>query len=373
MMNGFIEEASKKTAGATNRNTHKRCLKRVCGISLMIAITTYLYVYITDIMIFTDRVYYSEQRGLDEFYTFTEDSIDVIALGPSTTYRGFSSPELFVAKGITAYNFGTSGQPLFTSYYLLEEALKTQSPKLVVVDTEGLTSATQNEGSYRRILDNLPFSMNRLEALCNRSRMDGADSLLSYLLPMQKYHSVWKMLTRFSFRDVKAIELSMIIQGFLLDNRKGLDRETVLLTDIGEERAEYKQSEYEYLLKIIDTCKSNNISIILVTYPMTLPNTYSTSQWTDARHNTTQDIAKEQEVVYIDLSVKDVFDSVGLVLPDDMLDAVHVNTFGAAKITRYLSEIMISMADIQDHRNDSRFLAFRKYAASYSRWIVAQQ
>ena len=55
------------------------------------------------------------------------------------------------------------------TYYLLKEALKTQSPKIVVLDLYyfGLADKYGDEGYIRYVLDNLKFSKNKLEAINN--------------------------------------------------------------------------------------------------------------------------------------------------------------------------------------------------------------
>ncbi len=64
-----------------------------------------------------------------------KNTTDVLFLGPSRIGLGISSDTLWEEYGIAGYVLWGSAQPLWNSYYLLIEALKTQSPKAVVLET----------------------------------------------------------------------------------------------------------------------------------------------------------------------------------------------------------------------------------------------
>ena len=65
----------------------------------------------------------------------TEDSVDVLILGDSLSIANISPMELWKEQGITSYVCGQSGQRATESYYLLKQALKTQTPRLVILET----------------------------------------------------------------------------------------------------------------------------------------------------------------------------------------------------------------------------------------------
>ena len=74
--------------------------------------------------------YFSEQYR--EFYNMEKDTVDVLFLGTSHSYCGFSPQDFYDLHGIRSYNLGSSRQGIWLSYYWLKEALKTQKPKIVV-------------------------------------------------------------------------------------------------------------------------------------------------------------------------------------------------------------------------------------------------
>ena len=69
------------------------------------------------------------------FYKLDRDTVDVLFLGSSHCVTSFDPQVLYDEYGITSYNLGSGAQSIMVSYYWLEEALRYQSPKVVVLDT----------------------------------------------------------------------------------------------------------------------------------------------------------------------------------------------------------------------------------------------
>ena len=74
-----------------------------------------------------------------QLYSTEDNLIDVIFLGSSHCYCSIYPDVLWGKYGFSAFNMTTSGQDKNSTYYLLKEALKTQSPKVVCVELWGLT------------------------------------------------------------------------------------------------------------------------------------------------------------------------------------------------------------------------------------------
>lgn len=69
------------------------------------------------------------------FYDEKKDSNEVIFLGNSHANNGIITEVVEAKCDINAYNLSFTGINLFSLYYNLEEALKTQSPQLIVIET----------------------------------------------------------------------------------------------------------------------------------------------------------------------------------------------------------------------------------------------
>ena len=71
---------------------------------------------------------------LHDFYNLEDHTVDALFIGSSHVYYSVNTCMLYDDYGIAGYLLASPGQPVWISYYFLEEALKTQSPKLVVFD-----------------------------------------------------------------------------------------------------------------------------------------------------------------------------------------------------------------------------------------------
>ena len=74
----------------------------------------------------------------NQFYDMDKDSVDVLFIGSSVVANAFSPQEIYDSYGIRSYNLASQQQSVFFNYYWLKEALKYQSPKVVVMDTKFL-------------------------------------------------------------------------------------------------------------------------------------------------------------------------------------------------------------------------------------------
>ena len=93
--------------------------------------------------------------GLKKLYEFDDDSIDVLALGSSHAFEDINTGVLFRSYGIAAYILAGSVQPYWNTYYYLAEALKTQTPRLVILEAYASTFDFDYSDHSRIIKNNL--------------------------------------------------------------------------------------------------------------------------------------------------------------------------------------------------------------------------
>jgi hypothetical protein len=136
-----------------------------------------------------------------DFYKLKENTVDVLFMGSSHAVRAFSPQELYNSYGLTSYNLAGDEQSILLSYFWLEEALRTQTPQVVVLDTGFLFNylaekpMSVGEASYRKALDSMRFSPVKMRAIQAVCQADPSQSLLSYYLPFIRYHDGWQELT----------------------------------------------------------------------------------------------------------------------------------------------------------------------------------
>ena len=73
-----------------------------------------------------------------EYYREKDPSHDVLFVGDCEVYENFTPPTLWEEYGITSYIRGSAQQLAWQSYYLLEETLQYETPKVVVFNVLSL-------------------------------------------------------------------------------------------------------------------------------------------------------------------------------------------------------------------------------------------
>jgi hypothetical protein len=83
-------------------------------------------------------------------------------------------------------------------YFIFSQLLKKHTPAIVVVDLFylGMETPYGETGFISNALDNMKFSMNKLEAI---QHCTPPQEWISYLLPTLKYHFRWSSLTAAGF------------------------------------------------------------------------------------------------------------------------------------------------------------------------------
>jgi hypothetical protein len=342
-------------------------VRRIAAATAFCSLAAFLFVFATNRFILT-----SSRRNwgggvqikvLEDLYKLPKNSVDVVALGPSTVYYGFSPYDLYTEYGISAYNLGHDAASMDISYYLLRECLVTQTPSLVLVEIYKLFSGEGAESRYRQAYDSMRFGVNKLEAIYDRSHSENAESLLSYLIPILKYHTEWKSISKETF-DLGDETRGYIFRGFR-PRRNQWAKDGKPIADLGTDLAKYGTVGLEYLTKIVDLCKANNIPVMLFS------NVFA--DFSAAMHNAAQAYADDQGIGYLNMNVKDVFDALDFSYQDDLYDANHINTFGTVKVMKKLGEIIKVNYDIPDRRNDPAFAYLRSEAGKYTHWVNVQR
>lgn len=124
---------------------------------------------------------------LNEFYALEDNTLDYICVGSSHMYCSVNPLEVWSHKGAAGFVLATQQQPLMASYYYIKEALKTQSPKVVVVEGwMGSAEDSHDSAVYYDALDPLKPSRNKLQMIRD---MIPKGERKAYYFSLLKYHS----------------------------------------------------------------------------------------------------------------------------------------------------------------------------------------
>ena len=221
----------------------------------------------------------SEGGQVAGLYKEPDNTLDVIFLGSCNMYSSVSPVLLYEEYGVTGYVLGAPDEEMSSSYYLLKEALKTQKPKAVVVESLFLTmfNTGKRESYNRYVFDYTPPSFNEAAALLELSGRESAqmkktdptapDTLLTfagYAFPLLRYHGR---------TDLSAEDLTFFFQNDLSGVYKGGYPIYSYTTNDGnffdrvDNGTEINEMSLKYVPKIKELCEKHGIPLIFVKSP----------------------------------------------------------------------------------------------------------
>ncbi len=132
-----------------------------------------------------------------EYYEETTKH-DVIFIGDCEVYENISPITLWEEYGITSYIRGSAQQLIWQSYYLLEETLKIEKPKVVVFNVLVMQyNEPQKEAYNRMTIDGMRWSEAKVKNI--QASMMEDEKFLDYVFPLLRYHSRWQELNKEDF------------------------------------------------------------------------------------------------------------------------------------------------------------------------------
>ena len=265
-----------------------------------------------------------------------ENSIDVLVLGSSQSYSGFSSAYAYQKYGFTSYPLVIAGASCIEWKPALKKALWTQKPKLVVLDTYGggYDAETIRSRKYAlyMITNYTPLSLEKMETAYELSIRSDESDALSYAFPFIRYHTeipinLKSIKSRLDYENYGPSPLKGIETITLAEKYKPLDEKCFT----SEKIALDKDTE-DVIVDFIDFCHSKDIEVLFVKHPAVLGHDIDFEQ--NMRMNSVLELAESNGCATLDLQKK--FYELGLDETTDYYERTHPNVRGQKKITDYL-------------------------------------
>ena len=300
-----------------------------------------------------------EGNLIAEYYNETTPH-DVIFIGDCEVYECFTPPTLWEEYGITSYIRGSAQQLAWHSYYLLEETLKRETPKVVVFNVLALKyGEPQNEAYNRMTLDGMRWSAAKINAI--KASMTEDESFLSYVFPLLRYHSRWSELEVEDWRYLFARD-TVSHNGYLMQT------ETVPMAQTGFTPfplTDYTlpASSMEYLERMRVLCEDSGVEFVLIKAPTNSWRYYWYEEW-DAQ---IVRYAEQNGLDYYNFISQDA--EIGIDWSMDTYDGgAHLNVYGAEKMTSYFGKILSEVYGVENRKNDAELSAVwqEKVSAYYT-------
>lgn len=327
----------------------KTVLRKAAGAVLFLLLTAALLAAARFLLV--DDVHSYSRVMLQELYA-QAGQVDTLFLGSSHCYRSVDPAAVDEALGIHSFNAGSSQQLPDGSYYMLQEAASQNDLKTVYLEmfyTGYNQSASSDVPLACYLLTdfmqwNSPY---RYEYLWE---MGGMASLADLLLPARHGMATpgaWLTLWQAKLTDGYAPGNYHYVtypeegeayrgNGFVYTEGTPQDGFTSILNVDPE--PPLSDFGWEYLTKITDFCRAQDIRLVLFTAP--LPSAYvSNTENYQAYVDALRSFSAENSIQYWDFSLyreqKELDLGIG-----DFSDAHHLNGVGAEKFTAVLCDVM---------------------------------
>lgn len=302
------------------------------------------------------------QTRVQAFYRQEKNTHDVIYLGSSFSYCGISPLKIWEEQGISGYVFSNPAQKAWISAYYLEEALKYQTPKVVVYEAGAILDEEEtDEGHNRKNIDYLRWSPTKLKAILTVCKNTG-ESKKEYLFPLLRFHSRWSDLDQTDFHLAWDSSYYLMGTALKLTTRPASDKA------IGKyerwKAGENKDLNGEIglkcetaVLKMKEMCEAKGVSFQLVRMP--------SMQWSPEAGETVRKFADENSIPFLDMNL--YRDEIGINWKTDTHDkGMHLNILGCGKASSFLGKYLKENYSFDTQMSDSNRDFWNASAAKFN-------
>lgn len=248
------------------------------------------------------------------------NTIDVIMYGDSESYASTIPMQLWNDYGFTFYICGTSGQTLPDTCSIAYDTLKSQSPKLVILEADNIYANTEIDVPIARVLYKI--------------------------LPIIEYHNRWKSLNKNDFFGKINYTDTDHNKGYhYLGATDSAEVDEYMEYSDQTDKIPYLNKVYVRLLK--KYCEYKGAEFAIVSVP-------SLKNWSYEKHNGLKKFAEEENIEFLDLNEKkDEIDIDWNIDTSDKGD--HVNYTGARKVTNYIGKWLYDKNILENHKDDANY------------------
>lgn len=273
------------------------------------------------------------------YYQAEENTRDVLLVGSSAVYRYWLPYEAYENHGFTSEMVWGAVQDWMTTPYLLKEALKTQSPDVVVVEVRRLLRLAEirrmNEEKKdemlkgqafhtRYCMSSMKLSMNKLDMIWNLFGDASLGEKLEMLFPFLEYHGQILKETPQAFWNREKKTPVMANMGLTVPIVKPQQ------WNLWNQERGFRIHEdiLEALDEVARICKENDAEVLFVLVP------YFMNPAVQELNQELLAYMAKNDYNYVDMASNMI--ELGFDPETDFYNAGHVNVSGAEKVTEYI-------------------------------------
>ena len=277
------------------------------------------------------------------YYQQPKETVDVLVLGTSAAYTGINTNILWDKYGIAAFDLCGAEMPYWAIYYYLKEALKTQAPKLILLDAKPSIYA-QPYSKKARVIHSTYGILSPGNRVASIIASTHPDNTLRFIAGFPYIHGNYENLTPEDFAYPTD-------NGGRGESWKGYI-EMVNVDDLftqpsvqwDEEPVQMSEKQQRYFEEILRLAQESQIPVLLVGMP-TPDYAYDHPYYMGLKN-----IADQYGVSFLDYNQPGFLPK--LDYAQHFADWQHLNVSGSAILSEKLGQDLLSMYNLPDRRED---------------------
>lgn len=295
------------------------------------------------------------------FYRLPKNNVDVLFVGSSHIFVNVNTGVLWDEYGMASFDLAGSVQPIWNSYYYIKEALKSQRPRLVVLDMNRVMENRDYIDSGRIAANNFGLRLS-LDKIRSVKASSPKEVLTHYLLEFPLYHSRYAELVETDFFPSRGAQsfmnnTSSAVKVISYNYWKGHVTYSTRERKIPRPK-DFKTNETgtltpkveTYLNNICALCKENGIPLLFIKTPG------GTNINETKMYNRAAQIGENYGVSTVNFNY--LIDDIGMDYNSHFADRGHMNHKGYVVFTRYLGRYIKSRYDIPDRRGERGYESY---------------
>ena len=308
------------------------------SLKIMSALISFCLIFVAIQPFFVPK-YLGESTVIVKGYSLLKkNSIDVLFMGASQTFYAVDAGKLTNEYNISSYDFASTSQRITITPYYLREALKTQNPKLAMIEVCHIFDSNESINTKMLSWNYSPTPPSLLKFQSVYSVLDG-DVVKAFeytYAPLLLYHDRWSSINDkrhggehdidFVFHPEKYIDSTS--RGYIAHDR--IEKRDMVFEKSDNSLKNIPAENINAIRMIKEICLENNMELVFFKVPA--------SNWTRGESMSVKKFMNENELKFVDLN--DQLKEIGINGETDFFDKKHLNDSGAEKTTDYLAKMI---------------------------------
>ncbi len=255
----------------------------------------------------------------EQYLQEPENTVDVLFFGSSLVYCDVAPALIWETSGLTSWVMAGPEQTMPITFYYVREALKTQTPRIIVLEVSSLMFKKYQNYSKANVAS-MPLSLNRLGAVFQGAEREEWKGLL---FPLFNYHYRWTEIERKDVEEHLHPGTDRLAGYNLLTNVR--PQTPALFSGRAIDPPVYEEN-LRFLEKLRDYCDEKGVRLLL----------YLTPSVARTPKELTDRVVQDVEALNMEiLDLSDLAEEIGIDNERDWYDGLHFNLLGAEKFSRW--------------------------------------